>query len=126
MKDQDVILEVTDWGLIMTIKQGFELNDANVFTSIQFVLDKLKKLGKHKIITDWTLATRKVSFINKYQAVEHFKMLTLFSEVYKIVFLVQKHDDLGNLKFVENVAHNHALFVRYFFDMASALKWILK
>lgn len=125
MEDKDVIIEVADWGLIITVKQGFELNDDNVFQSIKFVFDMTSKHFKKKVIIDWSLTSRKVSFINLYRGVEYLKMLVLSQGIHKQAFIIQNQEDHKDLKFVENVAYNNAIEIRYFFDKASALEWIL-
>ncbi|GEM_PF-5603250 len=124
MIEQALQIEITDWGIIFNPVPGFELNDKNIFSVIDFTLDKCQARDKSRLLFDETNVKRNVSFFKGIEVVEHFRSNADNPGIYRIAFILQDTCDRTNLRFLENVGYNRGIRIEYFFDRHEAIEWL--
>jgi hypothetical protein len=125
MTDQDVIIEIKNWGLAVSIRKDFELNNRNFITSIEFIFGKLKILGMTRVVIDWRLTQRKVSMMNLVAGVDHLKSLIMLPLKYKQAFVVNEPEYILSQQIVEDLASDQSLEIKYFFEPDAAIEWVI-
>jgi len=123
MNEQIQIIS-TEWGLIFDPVSGFELNDHNIFSVIDFALDNCKEKKKSRLLFDETNIKRKLSCAKIIDAVEHFRRYSENSGVYRLAFVLQGNYDRTDLRFVENVGYNRGIRIEHFYDKNKAIEWL--
>ncbi len=124
MTEKDIQFTVTDWGIDFVPPSGFELNDDNILSVIDFVVLKAKEAGKFAILYDETNVIRKVTHFKVIEAVEYFQIIGIKAGLRKQAFLLPLHADTGNVKFIQNVGFNRGVIMRHFFEKEKAIEWL--
>ncbi len=112
------------WGFIFQACSRFEINDDNIFSIIDFVIEKVKESGHDKIIFDEKNLLRKFSHFKIVEAVEYFQHLTSGLRITKIAFILNKNEDPSMSGFIENVGFNRGANFRFFYEMDEAVEWM--
>ena len=118
------LLTETEWGLDVTIEKNAEINNSNFIDMVKIVLNKCKEINKKKILVDLSTFKQKVSSIKIYEAVKVSQEIV--GPGLKLAFVAPNLIKNKDLKFVENVGFNRAVFIQYFYDKATAIEWLLK
>jgi hypothetical protein len=124
MVEQEHLMTDTAWGLNVVIKEGVNIDDSNLHSTIKLIIDRCSKIGKRKILIDATNTFGKVSFMQLFSGVELIKKLN--GTGFSIALIAPHFLDNKDSKFVEIVGHNRGISIQFFHDKDEAEKWLLK
>jgi hypothetical protein len=113
----------TEWGLDVTIENNAEIDNSNFIDIVKIVLNKCKEINKKKILVDFASFEQKVSPMKIYEAVKVSQEIV--GPGLKLAFVAPHLIKNKDLKFVENVGFNRAVFIQYFYDKATAIEWLI-
>lgn len=112
----------TDWGLFVIFKKNLFLDDNNVFETVNYVLDRCQENGKKHVLIDQNNTTHKISVFKQLEIAE---LLQKRIPGVKIAFIAPALIGKEYAKTMETFAVNRSVYVRYFPDKDTALKWLI-
>lgn len=120
--EQDILIQEEEWGLHLRMKKGAVVNNSNVLSRIEPVINISKEKGKNRILVEATDVKRDVSVTKLFQAGELLQKLRTAG--IKIAFVAPKYVNSPESKFMEYAGFNRGTYVRYFSNSAEALMWL--
>lgn len=120
--EQDILIQEQEWGLHLRMKKGAVVNNSNVLSRIEPVINISKEKGKNRILVEATDVKRDVSVTKLFQAGELLQKLRTAG--IKIAFVAPKYVNSPESKFMEYAGFNRGTYVRYFSNSAEALMWL--
>ena len=124
MEEQEQLMTDTAWGLNVVMKEGVNINDSNLLSTIKLIIDRCKEIGKRTILIDATNVFGKVSFMQLFAGVELIQKLN--GTGFKIALIAPHFLDHEDSRFVEAAGFNRRISIQFFHDKDTAVEWLLK
>ena len=120
--EQEVVIQEEEWGLQLRVKKGVVVNNSNVLSRIEPIINIAKEKGKNRILVEATDTKRNVSVLKLFQVGELLQKLRTAG--IKIAFVAPEYVNSPESKFMEYAGFNRGSYVRYFSNSADALSWL--
>ena len=124
MIEHEQTITETEWIMYVVINEGVIIDDSNYIPRVEYIIKKCKESKKNRILVDTSAADRKVSVLKLYEGIKMLPKMDIGG--FKIALVTPKFVHHEDSRFVENVAFNNGLFIKYFPDKDTALEWLLK
>jgi hypothetical protein len=123
MPEQTGLINITEWGLNVVLKDNVIIDDKNIFPTITLILDKCKEYKKNKVFIDALTVNRHVSVLKLLEVAE---LISKECSRLKIAFVAPHLVDNSDSKAMETFSFNRGVYIQYFRDKDTAMEWLLE